>query len=322
MAETLVGTNGFGPMMADMSTFSLYSHPQSIPSISVRDIFLDEKNVWVGGISKGDGFGGITVWNDYENTWQYFEAPFYNGIAKDDVYVIDGNDHFVAFGTTYGLVVYDKIKSKWKTYTQFEGLEGDKINDVMIYKNTAYIGTENGFNWLDLNSKYAEGVSGTSIDNVEIKQLTIYQDTIYLATKLGLFGIDFKEKNVRFISAKSAIPDFNLTSIGANKNEIWIANNYGIAFLNKTQDSWFNFSDLNIKPDVRDIAFTDMVVWFATNQGLMKYDRETNNWRMFTTRDGLIDNNVYHIDVENDNLWLSTEKGFTIFNFNRPGRLD
>jgi len=68
--------------------------------------------------------------------------------------------------------------------------------------------------------------------------------------------------------------------------------------------------------------FVNSTVWFATNRGLMKFDREMNNWRLFTTRDGLIDNNVYHIDVENDNLWLSTEKGFTIFNFNKPGRLD
>jgi len=317
-----LGTNDFGPMMADMSTFSLYSYHQSISNISVRDMFLDENNIWIGGISNGDGIGGITLWNDYSNEWQYFEAPFYTGISKDDVFAIDGNKRFVVFATTYGLVIYDKYKSKWKTYTQFEGLEGDRINDVLIHKNTAYIATENGFNWLELNSKYAEGVLGTAIDNVEINQLTVLKDTVYLATKLGLYGVDLKEENVQFISSKAAIPDFNLTSINSNKNEIWIANNYGIAFYNKSKKSWFSFADLSIKPDVRDIAFTDSAVWFATNKGLMKYDREMNNWRLFTTRDGLIDNSVYHIDVENDNLWLSTEKGFTIFNFNRPGRLD
>ena len=317
-----IGTNGFGPMMADMSTFSLYSYHQSIPNISVRDIHFDEENVWIGGIPKPEGVSGITRWNDYDNKWQYFEAPFYRGISRDDVLAIDGSKRFVAFATIYGVVVFDKNKSRWKTYTQLDGLEGDRINDVLISKNTAYIATENGFNWLDLKSKRAEGISGTPIDNVEINQLTLFQDTLYLATRLGLYSVDLKEKNVRFHSSKAAIPDFNITAINTNKNEIWFANDYGVAYINKTKNSWSSFADLSIKPNIRDIAFTDSTVWFATSKGLMKFDREMNNWRLFTTSDGLIDNNVYHIDVENDNLWLSTEKGFTIFNFSRPGRLD
>jgi len=163
---------------------------------------------------------------------------------------------------------------------------------------------------------------GTSIDNVEINQLAVSRDTMYLATKLGLYGIDLMDKNIQFISSKAAIPDFNLSSVGSNKSEIWIANNYGIAFYNKSKNLWFSYADLCIMPVLRDIVCTNSTLWLATHRGLMKFDREMNNWRLFTTRDGLIDNNVYHIDVENDNLWLSTEKGFTIFNFNKPGRLD
>jgi ligand-binding sensor domain-containing protein len=175
---------------------------------------------------------------------------------------------------------------------------------------------------MDLKSNLAEGVSGTQIDNVEIHQITEWNDTLYLATKLGLYSMDLKGKKVKFISSRSAIPDFNLTSINSHENEIWIGNSYGIAYKNLLTNSWGSFPDLSIKPEIRDIAFTNSAVWFATNKGLMKFNREMNSWRLFTTSDGLINNNVYHIEVENDNLWLSTEKGFTIFRFNRPGRLD
>lgn len=317
-----LGTNGFGPMMADMSTLSLLSYHQSIPNISVRDIYFDEDNIWIGGIPKRNGISGITLWDDYENKWQYFEAPFYSGIYRDDVLAIDGNNKFVLFATIYGVVVFDKSKSRWKTYTQLDGLEGDIVNDVLIHQNMAYIATENGLNWVDMKSSRVEGISGSAIDNVNINQITVHQDTLYLATRLGLYCMDLKEKNVQFQSSRAAIPDFNLTAINTHKNEIWLANEYGVAYNDKSKKSWFSFADLSIKPNIRDIAFTDSTVWFATSKGLMKFDREMNNWRLFTTNDGLIDNNVYHIDVENDNLWLSTEKGFTIFNYNRQGRLD
>ena len=317
-----LGTNGFGIMMADMWTISLYSYIQSIPNISVRDIYMDEDNIWIGGIPSLKGFAGITLWDRDEDSWQYFEAQFNTGIYRDDVLAIDGNKRFVVFATIYGLVVFDKKKSKWKTYTQLEGLEGDRVNDVLIEKNEAFVATENGLNWIDLKSKRVEGLTGSAIDNVEINQLTVFRDTLYLATLHGLYSVDIKEKNVKFHASKAAIPDFNLKAINTYKNEVWFANDYGIAYVDKSKNSWFSFADLSIKPEFRDIAFTDSTVWFATNKGLMKYDREMNNWRLFTTSDGLIDNNVYHIDVENDNLWLSTEKGFTIFNYSSPGRLD
>lgn len=317
-----LGTNGFGPMMADMTTILLYSKIQSIPNISVRDIYLDEENIWIGGFPKHSGIRGITAWDDYKNEWQYFEAQFYTGIARDDVLAIDGNKRFVVFATIYGVVVLDKNTSKWKTYTQVDGLEGDRANDVLIHNNIVYIATENGINWADIKSNRVEGISGTQLDNVEINQLAVYNDTLYMATHLGLYQADLKEMNIRFYSTRAAIPDYNLTAINANESEIWLANEFGITFIDKSNNTWHSFADLSIKPDIRDIAFTDESVWFATNKGLMKYNRQMNRWRLFSTADGLISNNVYHIDVENDNLWLSTEMGFTIFNYNRQGRLD
>jgi ligand-binding sensor domain-containing protein len=317
-----LGTNGFGPMQADMTTFSLSSQLQGIPNISTRDIYLDENNVWIGGFPNSKGIAGITLWDSYNDNWQYFEAQFYSGIARDDILAIDGNKRFIVFATIYGVVVFDKNKSKWKTYSQLEGLEGDMVNDVLVEKNTAYVATEHGFNWFDLKSKRVEGFTGSAIDNVEINQLTVFQDTLYLATQHGLYSVDIKDMNVKFQASRAAIPDFNLTAIAANDTEIWFANDYGISYINKPKKSWFSFADLSIKPEIRDIDFTNEAVWFATSKGLMKYDREMNDWRLFTTADGLIDNNVYHIDIENDNLWLSTEKGFTIFNYNKPGRLD
>jgi hypothetical protein len=317
-----LGTNGFGPMMADMSTISLKSYHQSIPNIAVRDICFDDDNIWIGGIPNHYGISGITSWDDYKNEWQYFEAPFYTGIARDDVLAIDGNKKYVVFATIYGVVVFDKNTSKWKTYTQLDGLEGDLVNDVLIHNNTAYIATENGINWMDMKSKRVEGISATQIDNVEINQLSVYNDTLYMATRQGLYQSDLKEMNVRFYASRAAIPDFNLTAINSNKDEIWFANEFGITYIEKNNNTWHSFSDLSIKPEIRDIAFTDKSVWFATSKGLMKYNREMNGWTLFTIKDGLISNDVYHIDVENDNLWLSTEKGFTIFNYNRQGRLD
>jgi ligand-binding sensor domain-containing protein len=73
---------------------------------------------------------------------------------------------------------------------------------------------------------------------------------------------------------------------------------------------------------IRDIESSDDVVWFATDKGVLKYDRLENYWRIFTKEDGLMSNDVYHLDLEGDILWISTDTGITLFYWNDPYRMD
>ena len=54
--------------------------------------------------------------------------------------------------------------------------------------------------------------------------------------------------------------------------------------------------------------------WFGTDQGLVKYDDTT--WTLYTTTDGLIDNNISCVAVDiNNNIWIgSGDYGVTMFN--------
>lgn len=317
-----LGSDGLGPFLGDLFTFSLKSLPQSIPNISVRDIYFDGGEVWIGGISLNKGIGGITKWEKQKNKWQYFEAQFINGIAKDDVLSISGNQNFIAFATHYGITLFDKKKSKWKTFTMLDGLESEIVRDVLIIKNKIYIATDNGLNWIELPSKRIKGLSGTQIDNVQINQLAQYKNKIYAVTELGLYSIDIGSAIVQFLPSRGALSDFNLLAIEVLDDEIWIAGKSGIMYYDIKNDKWHSFPALNIKLEVRDIATTQNIIWFATAQGLVKFDRHNDYWRLYTTEDGLISDDVYHIDTMGDRLWLSTDRGITSFRYFREGRID
>lgn len=56
-------------------------------------------------------------------------------------------------------------------------------------------------------------------------------------------------------------------------------------------------------------------LWAATTQGLIRIDVNSKNTQLFTTHDGLPDNNIYAaLPDEQGNLWLSTNKGLSRFN--------
>ncbi|CAG5068050.1 hypothetical protein DYBT9623_00778 [Dyadobacter sp. CECT 9623] len=62
-------------------------------------------------------------------------------------------------------------------------------------------------------------------------------------------------------------------------------------------------------------VFYENVLWAATGQGLIRIDVNSKKTQLFTTHDGLPDNNIYAaLPDEQGNLWLSTNKGLSRFN--------
>jgi len=316
------GTNGLGPMVADMYAFRLELKSQSLPNISPRDIFLYDDIMWIGGIRTSYAIGGITLWNRQGNEWHYFEAQFIPQLYKDDVFALSGNDRYVTMATIHGLVIYDSHKDKWKTLATKHGLEGDRVFDVAIAGDTVYVGTEFGFNWVDLRSMKVYESSQTTLDHVRINQLAVEDHYVWVASRYGLYSIDTKNDVINFHASQAATVDYNLTAIEIIGDEIWIANDYGIAYWQRQSDEWYSFPDLSFTAQIRDIASTEDTVWFATDEGLLKYDRKRNYWRLFTMEDGLTSNNTFHIESEGNTIWISTELGITAFKWKRTGRLD
>ncbi len=56
------------------------------------------------------------------------------------------------------------------------------------------------------------------------------------------------------------------------------------------------------------------IFWLGTNEGLLRWDRRTNEQRLFTTIDGLSNDVIYAIfEDDNNNLWLSSDYGIMQF---------
>ena len=90
------------------------------------------------------------------------------------------------------------------------------------------------------------------------------------------------------------------------------------------KNNWKSFpaTSFRFNTKINDIAFSDWNVWFATNKGLLKYDIDRDYWYLYTKKDGLADNRVYNIDIDDDTLWLSTFGGVTLFRWYREGRVE
>ena len=66
----------------------------------------------------------------------------------------------------------------------------------------------------------------------------------------------------------------------------------------------------------------DTAVWAGTDHGVLKYIKEEDRWKLFTTEDGLLDNEVRWILLDGDYVWFGTGRGLTQFYWNAPYRTD
>ena len=317
-----IGTDGIGPMVADLYTFRMESKLFSLPNISPRDIFIDGEYIWIGGMSTSFQVGGITRWDRERDEWTYFEAPLISNLHRDDVHAISGNQRYTAFATVLGVAIYDNKRNRWRTISAMQGLEGDNVYDVISNDSVIYVATEYGFNWIDISSMKVYEMRETTLDNVAIYQIAVENNIIWAATRYGLYSIDPDNNKIQFHGSKANVIDYNLRAVEIIGEEIWFASSNGISYWDRGSDTWTSFPALELNAQYRDIASTKDCVWFATDRGLLKYDRPREYWRLFTRKDGLISENVYHIDPEMQYLWLSTDQGITAFLWNRENRLD
>ncbi|MGL1887632.1 MAG: hypothetical protein OCD76_14040 [Reichenbachiella sp.] len=110
-----------------------------------------------------------------------------------------------------------------------------------------------------------------------------------------------------------------------SEGDIWIGSeSYGVNKLVRSDTAEYFKLYVSIPNDSTTLSnaqvnhvFEDSrkTVWIATNQGLSRYNRETEDFRRFTMQDGLPSNSVLSIvEDDYDNLWMGTLNGLVRFN--------
>ncbi len=316
-----IATDGLGPAWINLTDNTLHLSRRSISNIRPRDLFFDGANIWIGGIRNGFEPAGICLWqNESDDAWTYYEEGLVTGIANDNVYAIEGGKRFIFFGTDLGVVRYDKKEDDWQTFTRAQRLLSEKINDLLIVGKKLYIATNRGFNWLDIGFKNIQRSKDSRLNSIPVSRISADDSLLYLATAYGIYRYDPKTDRISVFKTGSAVLDVNIGVVGTNNDTLWFAGDGGIAFRDPKTKNWNSFTQ--IRMHFYDIAFTPGTVWFATDQGLLKYETAQNYWYLYTTRDGLADNHVFRIDIDDIDMWLSTDSGVTVFRWYRPGKTE
>ncbi len=279
---------------------------KSLPFSSIRAIYkLNKDEVLIG------GYGGLIKYNLKTFTYKNYTLYTKKNINANNTYKL------IPSGAIYEITPDFKEPNKY-----------------------LWIGTEGqGLYRFDLEKEEFKEIIYTHINKEDFNdELSVYsivfdkQGNMYIGNGTGIikFTSDFSKIE------KYTYDPYNFKSIQAGKiktlyvddnNVLWVGSNLGVLSYFIPDDNDFrkvlgqitksNSFTLNSITDIFEDSHGRF--WVATGGGgLILYDRNTGSYKEFLTKDGLPNDVVYAILEDDDgNLWFSTNKGLTKFNYEK-----
>ncbi|MES2514790.1 MAG: two-component regulator propeller domain-containing protein, partial [Bacteroidota bacterium] len=307
----------------------------SLSDNKISHLLCDKNNnLWIGTQDKG-----LNIYFPSSIKFPLYNSN--NGLTDDYIYsILQTRDKTIWVGTEDGLFTADNnipdnsnfsfknvsaiiAKHQAKTILSLlEDLEGNIWigtygQGIIIYNPK----TKKSQKILSDNSKV-----GTITKIIQDKNGTVWAGTI----ETGLYAINPNTLAYRRYNSSNGLSSDGVYCIFENKsdNTIWVGTlGGGICILDfitsvdkplvkvlkhlENKNSISSNSVNNIYKDVNDIY------WIATNNGLNRFDLKTNQFTVYTERNGLPNSYIYDvIPDKNNNLWLPSNFGLTSFNPN------
>lgn len=141
-----------------------------------------------------------------------------------------------------------------------------------------------------------------------------------IKTNYSFSGSQFHLKQTGFIASAHGLKDgYTRSLVLDHKNDLWVGTRFGGIFQVKENDGRFIIKDHNKAAKLSCTRVTDIeqedtsALWFATCNGIYRYQFKTGSWHHYTTSDGLLNAEIYSVAIDSRNkyIWALTAQGVT-----------
>lgn len=322
-----------GLIKYDNNKFTLYRKKiydnRSLVNDTVFTIIEDRTGMlWVG------TYAGVSVFDSSNSIVHYKNDPFDTTTINDNMIqsIYEDEDGYLWVGThTKGVNILDKDRRNIRTLNIEDGdiISGNRVNDIKGYKNLIFLATNNGLNILNRDNRLIkviqenEGLETKNIRNLWIDD----KGYLWIGTIDGIFVMNIETEeitNVSYLLEKANTDDFYSGYIFQDSQGIyWIGNfiNGGLTKVDPYTNELVNYKyDSNNKNSLIDNSVRTITedsqgnIWVGTSGGLSVFNKKTNKFTNYTTKDGLPNDTIYGILIdEEDNPWVSTNNGIARF---------
>ena len=285
------------------------------------------ENVWLATQSTGIG-----RYNKATKDWRFlnYETGLPHDQLAEDSMVVD--DDYVWVGNNGGLSRYDKRTESWTTFIASRtssAIGPGKVLAIAADSRYLWVGTPKGLHRYDKEKNQWTRHPYRGDWAWGVKNLTVDEKYLWLGTDGGLRRYDKAADTWEEYTVKNGLPSNIVRDIDVEGYDLWVATDSGTAIFNRLSDdpnSWETHSHtLEIETmgderqyahtllsnDVRCVTVTKDFVWFGTDEGVCRYNRENETWATILTKEDLNVEDISTIATDGNIIWFGTNRGVT-----------
>ena len=330
----LATDQGLALFNEDSETFDTYTKDTdkyTLVDNNVINLYQDNQGViWVGtfsGISKFFPSNDFKVYRNDPTDDNSLSSSSVCGIYEDD----EGNVWVGTFNAGINKIGENYVHRFLNNVNDTNSLSSNRIKDITGIGNEIWIATDNGLNKYDKSTDeftvYKKTEDENSLVNSEIRVLHIDREGIlWVGTRGGISTFDRQGTFTSYneVLEKNGVYEKTISAIYEDCEGImWfgLGNDGGLVKYNKETGEVKNYlnDDKNPKSlsfnNIRAISEDSMGnIWIGTQDGLNKFNKETEEFTVYSYDSGLSNNFIYGVLVDNDdNVWVTTNYGVSMY---------
>jgi ligand-binding sensor domain-containing protein/signal transduction histidine kinase/DNA-binding response OmpR family regulator len=327
----------YDPVKEDFEHYQ-QSHDRSLLSLNdnaIYKVFRSRENImWI-----GTYFGGL-------NYWEPFESPFHQiqpGIKTMELkgkalsQMIEGPDDQIWIATEdAGIAIYNPRDHSFRHLLNNPDPQNAQIRNnvhalTIDHERNVWSGNFNGGihkinpkTFQITNFSHNDNDPSSLVNNFVFSLYVDSDDLLWVGTMDGIDCFETKNHKINHFKPEIFKGSHVYDIFQDQQNNYWFCTyRSGLYFFNKRENKVIRYQkdstrNLNNNSFISHCIDSKGKLWFGTRDGgLVFFDPATGKFRTYDKNDGLPNNTIYGIleDGQN-NLWLSSNKGITKFNYN------
>ncbi|HIE28283.1 TPA: hypothetical protein EYP66_13445, partial [Candidatus Poribacteria bacterium] len=299
----------------------------------VTCIESDGTYLWIGtedGLWKYDTITGETFLYSSRSRQDFGSFSYAQGIGDNFINALLAVDYEIWVGTRSGLSKYETTDA-WHTYTERNGLPSNNVRAIVYdpKRNSLWVGTPAGLAKFGIDKE----TFTTFLEDYNIKTIELEDDLLWLGTTAGVIEFDIiaeVKTEHRSLPESEPLCERNVSNLASDGDDLWFSNwsasaNGAIIRFDRRMNIWKRYTKEDIfvggeeKPitRVRWISVDIDSVWFATDYGVVRYDKRSDTWHHYTISKGLASNDTQKIVVGDGSVWVIAASGTRISKYDK-----
>jgi hypothetical protein len=270
------------------------------------------------------GVGGVSIHNRDLDAWSALYPENAAWITLDDVRDVVVDSVQIWLATDQGLQSLDARHGVWRSYGEHDGLPHADVRSIALTTDDVWIGTSFGVARLDRATNEIHDVSHGNWAQRSINDIAVQDSTVWLATDAGVYtSNDSGTTWVRFGEKHSMLPA-RIAAIEVVGSKVWLVSRLGVLGYDTVARRFVEYPVESLTSGTADfycVLSDPPYLWIGSDRGVFRVDTERATYTVrYTVHDGLIDNRVHDMALDENYIWFTTPMGVTRFYWDDPYR--